>query len=560
MGLFDFFKGKQPEPAIEVEAVSETPAPQAAVINDSTWGGGYPNTVIPVFFNGEKELGDIGNIRNYIMDFRALRMRSHQLFVDSDVCQALFNRSVMWGIGNGLTLQACPLLEATNSTTEVEDFNEKIEALFSIFASTPLCDYHGVNNLGAIASEAWVNKDVGGDVLVIMRLVNGTPKVQLIDGLHVQTPLLFGTGTGIDVINPETKNIVRHGVEIDKTGKHVAYYVYTTGEQELLGSYERIPARMDKYPYSETARLIYGLKNRIDNTRGIPLITGVMDTVSLMSRYRTATLGSAEETSKISYQIVHQAFSDGSNPVISQATQASGFGNGLSGLPTDSMGEALANKVVATTGKQIVNNPLGAEIKPMTKNDAEVNFKDFYSVNFDLVCAVVGYPPEVIMSKYNSNYSASRAAIKDFEHTVEVKRNQFSSQFYQLIYNFCLDVWVLQGKVELDGYEAALTSRDELSLAAFRKCTFEGDAIPHIDPYKEVQAVRAMLPEDCANLPLITIEQAVRRLGNGDAQNMLEQWEKEWKEVEGIGIKKVEPKTTQGVQPNGNPRKEEDDD
>lgn len=552
MAILDIFRRKKTveEP---VATVDNQPTPQAAGFVENGAGWGY-NRVYPIIFDGEKDFGEMGNIRQYIIDHTGLRLRSQQLYIDSDVCQALFNRSAMWGIGSGLKLQASPQKKALGIDFDIESFNENIEALFNVWGSTPSCDWSESRVLGEIATEGWVNKDIGGDVLLIMRLENGIPKVEIIDGMRIRTPALWGSESG-EVINPDNNNRIRHGVEIDDRNRTVAYYVFTGIDNGSLSSYRRVEARMSEFPYSETAKMVYGLKYRIDSSRGIPLITAVMETAAKMGRYREAVIGTAEELSKITYQVTHESFSDGSNPVQAQLSVAAGFAN--PGLPTDTFGEQLANQVAVTTNKQTFNNPPGAKIEPVEKGNGELYFRDFYEINFDLVCAVAGYPPEVIMSKYNSNYSASRAAIKDFEHTLEVKRKKFASQFYQVIYNFCLDVWVLQGKVELPGYREALLNRDEMKLAAYRNVRFVGDAVPHIDPYKEIQAIRAMLPKDMENLPLITAEGAVEMLGNGDYKDVLEQFAKEWQAAESKGIEKAEKTSNQNPnQPNGNPAKQ----
>jgi hypothetical protein len=59
------------------------------------------------------------------------------------------------------------------------------------------------------------------------------------------------------------------------------------------------------------------------------------------------------------------------------------------------------------------NMPRDSELKEVQSKN-ELYFKDFYTVNVDLVCSSINMPPEVAMSKYNSNYSASRAALKDW--------------------------------------------------------------------------------------------------------------------------------------------------
>ncbi len=529
--------------------VATPKAAETTSITDGIGYGGY-NRVFSINYDGEKDLGEIGPIRKYIIDHDALRLRSWQLFLESDVSQALFKRSAIWGVGTGLKLQAEPVtevLETDDIEIDSEEFNEEIEAKFGLYASSTMCDYSGNRNLHQIANELWINDDVGGDTLFIMRLVNGMPKVQIVDGANVRTPMAFGTNTGMETINPDTKNVIRRGVELDKSGRHVAYWVQKAVAGEYITDYERVLTRMDKYPYSETARLVYGLKYRIDNVRGIPLITAVMETAAKMARYREATLGGAEERAKIAYTIEHEAFSTGENPIVSQMAVASGFGP-QTDLPTDSQGAALENRVAATANKQAVNMPLGAKLKA-TDSKQEINFKDFYSVNFDIVCAVAGYPPEVILSKYDSNYSASRAAIKDFEHTLLVKREAFAAQFYQVVYNFCLDVWALSGSIEVPGYLSALATQNEMALAAYRNARWAGDVVPHIDPMKEVAAWRAKLGKDSENFPLCTIEEATEALSTSDYSSNLEQYSREIEKGVSMGIKLVEPKQPAGEAP-----------
>ena len=89
--------GTQQKPDVTSEMISQ-PGP-----------GGYGyNSVFVLPFDGETDMGEMGPIRKYLADHQALRLRSHQLDLESDVCSALFERSKMWGVGTGLKLQAEP--------------------------------------------------------------------------------------------------------------------------------------------------------------------------------------------------------------------------------------------------------------------------------------------------------------------------------------------------------------------------------------------------------------------------------------------------------------------
>ncbi len=535
------------ESEVSVVETQSTPQPQAAgFLPDNAGWNGY-NTIFPVFFDGEKDLGEMGPVKIYNIDHYALRLRSWQAFIDSDVCSALMRRSCDWVIGTGLKLQAMPKKRVLDmlkiNMGDTEDFNESVEALFDLFASTQLADFAQKDSLNEIAREAWKNAIAGGDVLLVMHYENGMPKVQLIDGQRVRTPLAFGTTTNMDTINPDNGNIIRHGVELNDRGEHVAYWVAKRNIFVNMADFDRYPVRMDKYPYCQTAKMVYGLKYRLDNVRGIPMITAVMETAVKMSRYREATIAGAEERAKIHLFIKHEKESTGDFPFIQQAAQASGF-TPQADLPADSYGRNLSDKVYATTNKQAVNMPIGATLESL-ESKQELTFAEFYSANFDIVCAVAGYPPEVILSKYNSNYSASRAAIKDFEHTIIVQRQSFSEQFYQTIYNFCLDAWVINNLIDLPGYERALGNKNQIALAAYRYARFPGDVVPHIDPIKEVKAWREKLGADSANIPLCTVADAIEALaplGGTSFDNTIQQYAKELEKAEALGIEKVAPK------------------
>ncbi len=75
---------------------------------------------------------------------------------------------------------------------------------------------------------------------------------------------------------------------------------------------------------------------------------------------------------------------------------------------------------------------------------------------------------------------------------------------------------------------------------SFRNARFVGASVPHIDPLKEVEAERAKLGDAAAHLPLTTLEAATEALGGGDVGANLEQFAREQKRANGLGIKPVE--------------------
>lgn len=478
-------------------------------------------------YDGEKNLGEIGPVKSYALDYQRLRMRSWQSYLESEITQTVINRFKTWVIGTGLKLQTMPNLTVLKYENLIIDqqFNENIEARFDLYAKSKNADYAGMRSLNTVAKRAFVNSILGGDVLVVLRLIEGNVKVQLIDGCHVSSPR-GGTEYFPEMLG--NGNCIKNGIEIAPNGEHIAYYV-----RDINYAFERIPAKGENSKML-VAYLVIGSEYRLDNVRGMPLISTVLETMAKLERYKEATVGSAEEREKIAYAIEHKLGSTGENPYLKQMAVASGYSNNEL-LPIDSNGNQLSNTVAATTNKQIVNLPVEATIKSL-ESKSELHFGEFYTVNINLICAAIGIPPEVALSKYDSNFSASRAALKDWEHTLNVKRNDFADQFLQPIYNFWMEVNILNNKIQAPGYITARLKGNDIVCEAYRACRWVGAPVPHIDPLKEVAAARLKLGDTGASIPLTTVEAATESLNGGEAYENINQYAKELASTKKLGI------------------------
>lgn len=495
-------------------------------------------------FNGEKNLGEMGPIKNYALDYDKLRYRSWQAMLESEVAQIVINKFITWVIGTGLKLQSEPnktVLSSEGIDLDTNAFSEIIEARYDVWSQSKESDYSTMKNGKLMESVAYKNAIVGGDVLLLLRYQNENISVQLIDGQHLGSPL---GENEYNTLAQENGNYISNGIEKDSTGQHIAYFVRKPG---LSFEYERIPARSTKTGLV-IAKLIYGLEYRIDNDRGMPLISVVLETAKKMERYKEATLGSAEERQKIAYTIEHQLGSTGEDPrntILARTIARSQGVNPEDDIPVTIDGEVLADRVSATTNKQTINMPVNSSLKSLESKN-ELYFKDFYNVNMEFVCAALGIPPNVAMSKFDANFSASRAALKDWEHALIVRRNEFSSQYNQTIYDFFLEIEILRNKIQAPGYLLAKSRGNYMVVTAYRKARFVGSNVPHIDPVKEVLAERSKLGPLGANIPLTTAERATEALNGGDSDSNFEQFATELEYLESLGLNpKPEVKATE---------------
>ena len=521
--------------------------------SDYFYAGGSRYPIISESFDGEKTPGEMGAPRNLIPNHRLLSARVFEAQLKSDVVKIITGKFFKWVVGNGLKLQAEPketVLETEGiSIPDIDKFRKDVESRFSVYTSSKVGDYKEMTSLHNIAAEAYKEAFLGGDCLCVLR-VNSKKIVsaQIIEGRSIKTPILMPN----EMRAIERRgNLIRNGVEINKKGRHIAFYVLTD-DGSLLGKYVRIRARGSKTG-RVLAWLVYGSKHRINDVRGIPVITQILEKVEKFDRYTEATVGSAEERAKIVFSVEHTRDSDGENPMIGKARQAAGISsNSACETSGYDLGEKTAATVAATTGKQTFNMPIGSKLVSLSSQN-EIQYGPFSKAIFGYMCASVDIPPEVAMQLYEQNYSSSRAAINSWDYIVKVYRKVFSDSFYGPIYNLWFELEVLKNKVSAPGFIQALKDDNFMVIGAYLNSRFIGTNMPHIDPLKEVKAVRSMLGNDAD--PLISREQATEILGNGDWNKNIEQYKTEQdalpepeepevvedkKEVDEIQLKKVE--------------------
>jgi capsid protein len=559
-GVTSFFSAKS-------ESVNE---PHKHKMSASYYGAEASNMqVFGISYNGEKNLGSMGPVKVYALDYQLLRLRSWQSYLDSDVSQLIINKYVMSVIGGGLKLQANPhmkVLEAEGIKFDAEKFNDTMEAYWESFCKSKTSDYYGKDTLRKQMAVTQKNRKVGGDVLVILRYSNGQPTIQLIDGDHVWNPIMGNDNFAFKIADgqPGAGNFIRNGIEYSPDGQTVAFYVRTAnpgaGMSYYTGTFERVLSKSVSTGLT-MAYMVTGLEYRIDNKRGMPFLSAVLDTISIMDRYKIATNTTAEERSKISYQVVQQAFSTDENPFKDSLAKIRNSDATVNNdVPTDINGIQLNSKAVSSANKTALFLPKGQKIETLNQNgDAQLYFKDFYGTNFDLVCSVVLMPPEVAKSQYDSNYSASRAAIKDWQHTILVERQDFGVQFLQPIYELFFHIMVLQNKIQAPGYLKAFAKKDNIVLNAYRHCHWIGSGVANIDPLKEVMAARLKLGVTGAGIPFSTVEKILEDLGEmSDVPAIIEQYAKELKLTKKAKIKIPEDQKT-GAQPNDKEKGNDDE-
>lgn len=473
---------------------------------------GQPYSIINKVWDGEKTLGELGTPIRNIPDYQILRIRAYDAYAKADVVKIICSKFFYWVVGSGLKLQVEPnrtVLESEGVSTDYTKFQKLAEARFQVYSNSKESDYLKQKSLHELALDFFQGKFLGGDVLCIMRFDDNGPNVQFVSGEHVQSP---GIDTTFLIKAKNRGNRIEHGIELDKKGTHIAYYVCTIGEDDFIGTFERILAK-GEYTGKTMAWMISGNKISPDHVRSVPAISQALEKISKLDRYTEAAVGKAEQAAKIANFIEHNKDSTGES-VYDSVLAAKRREPVNTSTDVMVLGDGLATRITETTSNQTFNMPIGSTIKSFS-TDIESDFNQFHNAVFNIISAGLDVPPEVAMQMYNSNYSASRAAINGWGYVVDIHREKFSNDFYIPFYKAWLEFEILRNKIEAPDFISSVVSGNFMVTESYSQCRFIGKNMPHIDPLKEIKAVREALGINGAD-PLISREQADEMLGYGN--------------------------------------------
>lgn len=543
MKIFGIQIGRRKAEVPTFDAPAPPPPPSATTY-------AYPSSSrSPVYvslWEGVKNQGEAGPAIRYINDHYMLRYRSEQLYRESETCRAIVDKTIKWTIDRGLKLKMEPkvrTLEANGIKIDHEKFSKPIEELWELAAHSTLFDMANEVTMGEMSAEIMRKALVGGDVLVVNRVGDdGFVKKQIIDGSLVINP--WDTSfNGVDNIYVPTGNRVRKGVEIDAKGRQVAYHV-----RYNLVDTERIPAYGGKTGI-RMAYLVYGVK---DTERGLPLISSIIEMAKKMERYLGASLAGVEARAQIDYFIETQIGGSNENAFQSRGAIASlpinPAAQGVNdNLAVDINGIALANKINATTNHQTIALPVGQTIKSV-ESSQEANVAEFGGFIIDVMCAVCDIPPDVVFSKYNGSFSASRMAAKDGERSFGIRRERFANQDLDRTLELQMFVWVNSLKVDAPGYIMAIARNDQTVIQSYLFCRWVGSRFPDIDPLKTANALRRMLGSSFDHVPLTTAEAAAEEIEQGDWTAIIAQAGAEYAATEAAGIPNKEQMASEAME------------
>lgn len=435
------------------------------------------------YFDGGKFAGGFGPTQLQTVDYWTLRARSAQLFNENLYARGLIRRLVTNEINTGLTHEASPdetLLGLPDGA--LDDWSEEEETRFSLWGSMPsVCDWYGEENFGSLQRTARREALIEGDVLVVLRVSprTGVPAVQLLSGSRVQTPL--GEYT------PRAGAIIRHGVERDAVGRVAAYHV-----RQDDGSFRRLPAYGEKSG-RRIAWLVFGTDKRLDDERGQPLLSIVLQSLKEIDRYRDSAQRKAVINSILAMFVKKTQDKMGTLPISGGAVRRSSVD--VSDNTTDGTPRKF-NAAAMVPGLVIEELQTGEDIIVKGGEGTDVNFGVFEEAVIQGIAWSCEVPPEILRLAFSNNYSASQAAINEFKIYLNRVWAGLGAEFCQPIRTEWLITENLRGNLRAPGLlDVWRDPSRHAELAAWVSADWYGSIKPSTDILKQVRGSSMLVAE-----------------------------------------------------------------
>lgn len=430
-------------------------------------------------YTGEKFIGGFGETIEYVTDYWTLRKRSSQLFKDNLYARGLIRRLITNEINTGLTPEAAPDEEIIGlELGDLDDWTETIENRFNLWASSPdLCDWKKEHTLGQIQQIARREALIDGDVLVVLRTnrANNLPMVQLISGGRVRTPDQ----------TPRQGNYIKHGVEFDAQGRPVAYWVM----QEDF-SYKRVPAYGERSG-KRIAWLVFGTERRLDEVRGEPLLSIILQSLKEIDRYRDSAQRKAVINSVLAMFIKKTQDKMGTLPITGGAVRKNVAATAGPAAGGRDFGMTKHVPGVVMEELQTGEEPVGFH-----SQGTDINFPVFEAAIVNAIAWANEIPPEILTLAFSNNYSASQAAINEFKIYLNRVWHLWGETFCTPIYVEWMISETLLGKIEAKGFLESWTDPSKYDIFAAWTCVdWYGSIKPSTDTLKQARGAQILVQE-----------------------------------------------------------------
>ena len=437
-----------------------------------------------------------------------LRERSRDLVAGGGLARSGINAMVTSVVGWGIQPKPKIDKELLGLTDEQADAWER-NALreFKLWAENPLCDAERQQDFYGLQRLAYRSQLESGDVFSMfgMKENKRTPyqtTLRLLEADRISTPDSAPGDSEVKELGGGGRIV--DGVEISRDGEVIRYHI--TNRHPLkentteLTEWQAIDAFGRETGYPNILHLFS--PERPEQRRGVPFVAAQIEQIKQFDRYNVYELAANVVSAMLAVFITSEA--DNGQHGMEHAVAES------ERVTDDDLHLELAPGAVYSL-------PQGKKVNILNPIRNNTAFKDFVETSETIIGSSMDIPKEVLIKKYDSNYTASRAALLDFWRTVRVHRTRFNVGFNQPVYEAWLAEAVALGRIDAPGF-----FDDPAIRQAWCGCMWTGVSMGHVDPLKEVNAAAVRIQQN-----ITTQEQEAAEYNGNDWNANIRQRRKE---------------------------------
>lgn len=439
----------------------------ALKVSSSTWGTPYDSVTPAPHFN--PTLYEF-NADDDIAQLDTMRGTARQNFNNNGFYGGVVEAATDHVIGSGIRAKSTIKKGLTPNMSDERRraLESELDNYFNSWAESTISDVTAKDDFYLLQRLAYMSYKIDGDSFATLPLRTirefKVLQVELID-----SPLIDSTDPqftqGVRVSN--NKMPVQYSVR-QSDGSYKILSAFRSGKRNVLHVYKR---------------------KRPGQLRGVPFLNGVTrDMVyidELMKYELTAAKLAAIFFGSIKSQAKDEIFGDTDNNLL--------------GNPGDQK-QTPKNTVKENSITQL--QP-GDELDIHEAGRDNPNFDKFIETSLKKISTNTRIPLEIILAKFVSSYSASRAAMLQMMKFVKPERKLFINSFCKPIRDQVITWGVLNGELVIPEF---FDNR-----SAILGCMWIGEAMGSVDPGKDVKANR-----EAVDARFKTFSQAVEELGFGD--------------------------------------------
>ena len=450
-----------------------------------------------------------------------LRQRGRMLYMSSPIAASAIKTNRTKVVGIGLSLKSAIDADVLSITPEAaKAWQRNTEHEFALWADKrENCDATGMNNFAGLQRLAVTSWLTNGDVFAVKQMYDPSPvnpyslRIHMVEADRISTPRnssVLPIGLSTDGKNKGNGNYIYDGVEVDKNGMVVAYYICNMYPQQMPRADEKKEWQRVRAYGKRTGlpNILHILDTeRCDQYRGVTFLAPVIESLLNISRYTQSELMAALIQSFFTAWIYTET-----NPAEIPMNEVNYGDDDSPDNPPDSNVSDHPNEYEMGPGT-VLRLKDGEKVQFGEPNIPSSGFEAFFKVICKEIGAALEIPYDTLLKEFNASYSASRAALMEAWEAFHGRREMLINMFCQPVYEIWLSEAVAIGRIKAPGFFT-----DPRLRAAWCRAQWLGPVQGQLDPTREVKADILAVSQGFK-----THEQVTREYGGGDWHDNVEQ-------------------------------------